>query len=163
MAGRTAQSFDAIKNSMYSFPRTTVTREFTGTLTTTPLIWAFAGKGKSEQPGASGTKLIYPLAHKLFPLPGSEELDGEDLRVTYIMRNLLCVLPEEDAARLNRVLAKMENVFLVLEQPIRVVPNKMAAAAQPSETRPERPGTQGSVSADVLTVELEPAAPLGIS
>ena len=98
---------------------------------------------------------MFPRLHKLFPPAGRADADEDDLRVTYIMRNLLRILPEEDAGRLNRVFAKIEGSFLVLDLPAPVAsaselprpPVSGAANAQTSEK-------QASVSVEVLDVEL---------
>ena len=96
---------------------------------------------------------MYPQAHKLFPPADSADSDEDDLRIAYIMRNLQRILPEEDAARLNRIFARMENVFLVLDQPapaIALIPPPPSAAAV---TAAQLAGTRGSIQADVLSID----------
>ena len=76
------------------------------------------------------------------------------------MRNLMRMYPEEKAAGLNRILAKLENVFLLKDPPSapEVEAAAAAAAAQLSASaavEAARPVTRGSVAAEVLDVELQ--------
>ena len=72
------------------------------------------------------------------------------------MRNIMRMYPEEKAAGLNRILAKMENVFLLADPPSAAEAEATAAAAAAQlSALAARPGTRGSVGAEVLDVELQ--------
>ena len=63
----------------------------------------------------AGTKEIWPLSHKLFPSADAADNDEDDVAVMLIMRNIMRIFPEKEAVKLNLILSKMENSFLILD------------------------------------------------
>lgn len=107
--------------------------------------------GGKKKGASSGSKEVWPLSHKLFPVASAADNDEDDLRVMLLMRNLMCIFPEEDSVSLNRVMAKMESSFLTIDQSPATVEGAAAAASHVTGER----FTAGSIGVEVLHVDLQ--------
>jgi hypothetical protein len=122
-------------------------------------------KDRSKTKGANGSQQVWPLSHQLFPQGEriDEPIEAEDdLRVVFLMRNLMRLLPEEEAAAVNRVFAKLEGAFLTRDQDTKLVPSSGMSSpmhspmpiSSPLRSRPVKPmGMEGRVEADVFYVK----------